>query len=109
MASPTSQATGVTRDAGPPVEIPTAQSKIEPGKKGVRAGTTPPTICGATKTATADRANGGLARNECRGSQCDGHEERRHRDQRDSEGDHDGEIGEAIQDGHERGRERQTE
>ena len=50
-AMPTSQATGVTSDAGPPVETVTAQSKIEPGKNGVRAGTMPPTICGASKTA----------------------------------------------------------
>ena len=51
MAMPASQATGVTSDAGPPVEMATAQSKIEPWKKGVMAGTTPPMICGASRTA----------------------------------------------------------
>ncbi len=51
MPSPTSQATGVTIDAGAPVETATAQSKIVPGKNGVTAGTRPPTICGATRTA----------------------------------------------------------
>src|SRR5438874_648650 len=34
----TAQTTGVTMDPGLPVETSTAQSKIEPGKKGLRAG-----------------------------------------------------------------------
>ena len=95
-----SQATGVAADAGAPVETATAQSKIEPGKSGVMAGTMPPTDLRREQDREADRADRGLARDERAAARVMATKNAGTRSG-DTEGDDGGEVGRAVQNGHE--------